>query len=763
MSSIIQGYNYDIFISYRQKDNKGDRWVSEFVEALKAELESTFKEEISVYFDISAHDGLLETHDVEASLKEKLKCLIFIPVLSRTYCDPRSFAWEHEFKAFVEESARDRFGLKVKLPNGNVASRVLPVRIHDLDPADIKEFESVLGGVLRGVQFTYKEPGVNRSLTPVDQEEKNLNNTNYRNQINKVALAVKEILSGLKTEPGPVISEKTQPGNIPEKVREEQTKGTQGKPGRSVISKMLPVILITTILVIAAIIAYPKIFKPDKLKQFRQKGEISIAVMPFQNLTGDTLKNFWQLMVQEGLINTLTNSEELIVRQTESTYALLHNTDLRNYASLTPAVAVNISRKLDAGVFIHGSISQIGTLIRLNAKLVDSETEEVFKSFQIDGTPENILNVSDSLSRMIKNYLIISVLEKELSHELKYYLSSTESAEAVKYFMDGNMAFYRRDFTASREFFSKALEADSNFVAPMVKMAVACGNQGMYEEAKAWSLKAWGKRDQMSRLEKLYTGWVFTYYFGDPHEELKYLRQIVKLDDQIAGAYYILGLINLRLEQYDKAIPEYKRALELYDKWGIKPLWIHNYTSLGDAYHKTGQFRKEKKLYKKAEKDFPGDYILLYRQAVLALSTGKTKAADEYIDRYVSALEERSYSEAVIAPDLGGIYREAGMLQKAEEKYREALSLQPESATRMYNLAYILIDNDINIEEGLELAEKALSVDPDNYLYLDIKGWGLYKQGKYKEALELIERSWELKPIYDHDVYLHLEAAKKAV
>jgi hypothetical protein len=97
MSSIIEGYNYDIFISYRQKDNKGDRWVSEFVDALKVELESTFKEEISVYFDINPNDGLLETHDVNESLKEKLKCLVFIPIISRTYCDPKSFAWEHEF------------------------------------------------------------------------------------------------------------------------------------------------------------------------------------------------------------------------------------------------------------------------------------------------------------------------------------------------------------------------------------------------------------------------------------------------------------------------------------------------------------------------------------------------------------------------------------------------------------------------------------------------------------------------------------------
>src|SRR5512133_2522408 len=146
MSSIIEGYNYDIFISYRQKDNKGDRWVSEFVEALKTELESTFKEEISVYFDINPHDGLLETHDVDATIKEKLKCLIFIPIISRTYCDPKSFAWEHEFKAFVEMASRDQFGLRVKLPNGNVASRILSVLIHDLETEDKKALETELGG-----------------------------------------------------------------------------------------------------------------------------------------------------------------------------------------------------------------------------------------------------------------------------------------------------------------------------------------------------------------------------------------------------------------------------------------------------------------------------------------------------------------------------------------------------------------------------------------------------------------------------------------
>jgi dienelactone hydrolase len=220
MPSLISGYEYDIFISYRQKDNKGDRWVSEFVEALKTELESTFKEEISVYFDINPNDGLLETHDVDASLKEKLKCLVFIPIISRTYCDPKSFAWDHEFKAFIEQASQDQFGLKITLPNGNVANRLLPVRINDLDIADIKLLESILGGILRGVDFIYKSAGVNRPLrSKEDNPHDNLNHTIYRDQINKVALAVKDIIESMKA---PVSASKEKDKRIAKKESEEK-------------------------------------------------------------------------------------------------------------------------------------------------------------------------------------------------------------------------------------------------------------------------------------------------------------------------------------------------------------------------------------------------------------------------------------------------------------------------------------------------------------------------------------------------------------
>ena len=139
--------------------------MSKFVEALKTELEATFKEDVSVYFDENPHDRLQETHNVDKSLEGKLKCLIFIPILSQTYCDPNSYAWQYEFLAFLRMAENDRFGKDIRLRSGNVASRILPIRIHDLEQEDVKLFEKETGSVLRALDFVFKtSTGVSRPL-----------------------------------------------------------------------------------------------------------------------------------------------------------------------------------------------------------------------------------------------------------------------------------------------------------------------------------------------------------------------------------------------------------------------------------------------------------------------------------------------------------------------------------------------------------------------------------------------------------------------
>ena len=66
MGSVVEGYTYDIFISYRRKDNLAAEkevsgWVSEFVARLRNEIQTVIKEDISVYFDENEYDGRPKT------------------------------------------------------------------------------------------------------------------------------------------------------------------------------------------------------------------------------------------------------------------------------------------------------------------------------------------------------------------------------------------------------------------------------------------------------------------------------------------------------------------------------------------------------------------------------------------------------------------------------------------------------------------------------------------------------------------------------
>jgi len=777
MSSLIEGYNYDIFISYRQKDNKGDKWVSEFVEALKTELESTFKEEISVYFDINPSDYLLESYDVGESLKDKLKCLVFIPIISRTYCDPKSFAWEREFKVFVEHASQDQFGLKVKLPNGNVANRVLPIRIHDLDASDIKECESVLGGVIRGIEFIYKESGIDKPLTPGDDEKRNLNNTKYRIQLIKVAHAIKEIIMGMKKEPVQVISNKGQAKESFKEINSVDESLKEEKSGLSGKLKLLSTIAVIVLIIITGIVTFPKIFKKNTIDKLRSSGErIVVAVMPFQNLTNDTINwNDYQYIIQTSLTSYLSNfPEHLLVRQTESIKDLLHSNGITNYASFTPSMAGKISQKLDADVFIYGNIIKSGNVIRLIAQLIDSKTEEIIKSFQMEGPSDevNFLPEIDSLSRFIKDYLVISELKKGMGKEQTsddFFQVTTNSPEAYKYYIYGWNA---PDSKTTIEYFKKSISVDSNFTLPYTTAtwdyisAGKNGNLSAYDSAKKWCMEIYGRKDQAPLMQQLLIKSQYAFLFESPFEQNKYLQQILNNDDQQPITYYMLGANYLDMGELEKAITALNKGLGIYEKWGIKPSWLSSfYSSLLQSYYRTGRHEEGKKLVQKYQKDYP-DANLNNRRAILSFMEGDTATGNKYVEEWLAIQKKNSVSEGSIISGQLNIYSWGRMPEKVREYSHKLLLSKTVSAVTLNASAWVMLFDDRNANEVLELAERALSLSPENYTSLHRKGWALYQLGRYREALEFMQKSWDIRQKtaapYNHEMYLHLEEVKKA-
>lgn len=403
MPSIVPGYEYDIFISYRQKDNKYDGWVTEFVNNLRKELEATFKEVVSIYYDENPQDGLLETHHVKDSIQGKLKCLVFIPILSKTYCDIKSYAWNNELLPFIKLAGEDDFGLKVRLPNGNVTSRVIPVRIHEIDASDKALLESEIGQ-LRCVDFIFKTSGVNRPLrASEDHPFDNLKPIFYRDQINKLANAIREL----------VFSMNQKDWHVARSDHVNQSK-----------------------------------VESDALRA-KQK---SIAVLPFVNMSNDVDQDYFSDGISEEIINTLVQIPDLNVAGRTSSFSFKNkNEDLRI-----------IAEKLNVDYVLEGSVRKGGSLIRITAQLIEASTGYHHWSEKYDRELHDVFAIQDEIAKAIVDKLKITFSDQAGKPVER---SQTHNVEAYQLYLKGRALYYKRGlemFEALR-CFEAALKVDPDY------------------------------------------------------------------------------------------------------------------------------------------------------------------------------------------------------------------------------------------------------------------------------------------------------------
>ena len=654
MASLISGYEYDIFISCHQKDNKHDRWVTEFVNQLKGELESTFKEEISVYSDINPHDRLIDTHDEDASLKQKLKCLIFIPIISRTYCDPKSFAWENEFKVFVEQASHDKFGLKVKLPNGNVASRVLPVRIYDLDIADIKLCESALGGVLRGVEFIYAEPGVNRPLKPGDDEKINLNKTKYRNQINRVANAISEIISGLQRIQITQAEEaKVEISRLPDG-RPELTKAPPVRPsGEKSLEKQHTIKALkakkklwiysmsSSAVIILTVISF-FIFTSGTTLPFSRRDWIIIT--DFENLTGEpvfdkSLYTAFSLSTsQSRYINVFPRSRML---------ETLAKMEIKDQTSVDEKTGREMAIRQGIGIYIAPSISETGNRYVIGAKIMETKSGILLRSEVLYAeTREEILPVLDKLSRRLRRNLgesryNISTQDKPLME------ATTSSLEALKQYTLGCEYHAMRDYTNAKKYYEIALQIDTAFTS--AKAILGSLNIESFNSVTGCELVRQAARsaDKLTDREKI----------------------------------NILAINALYVERdIPKSIAYYKKLIELYPD---DPVYHNN---LGVNYERSGKFEEALTEYKTALKINPdiviafGGIIMIYLQNQVMIDSALV-----WSDKLITSNPQNAWGYFF----RGLAYISNDSLVKAETAFQKAREIDPYLILNLYNLANI--------------------------------------------------------------------------
>jgi TolB-like protein/Tfp pilus assembly protein PilF len=690
MSGIIEGYSYDIFISYRQKDNKGDRWVSEFVDSLRTELESTFKEEIRVYFDINPHDGLLETHDVDASLKEKLKCLIFIPIISRTYCDPRSFAWEHEFKAFVEQASRDQFGLKVRLANGNVANRVLPVRIHDLDTDDIKLCESILGGVLRGIEFIYKETGFNRPLKPDDDEKINLNKTKYRNQITKVALAIKEIVSSIGYhEQKPDLDSKEVPRSISENRKNNKKIIVSGS-----------IILIG--LIILGCFYFPKLLKT------KEKPDKSIAVLPFVNDSPDKENDYFCNGMMDEILTQLQNIHDLKVKS---------RTSVEKYRSPDKDIKV-IGKELGVTFIIEGSVRKIGDDLRITTQLIDTKSGNHLWADTYDGKyTTEIFEFQNNVAKKVASSLNAVITPQEakridlkptseiLAHDL--YLKGSEMITKWHYTDDSlNLKF-------ALNLFYQALEHDPKYIDAISGISLLYTDKGKYDSALFYIEKI----ENIDPYNSVILGRKAGIYFNTnkPDSAIKYFQKELEINPNLPWSYAAIGQIYYCFKNdLIKGLPYYQKGYDLGGdtRADISSYIAHVYLYI-DYYPKALEYYK-KALSKISECNLFGEY------AGVLVNQEKYDEAIHFMDS-ISSIAPCEHKSDILKFQ---IYTTQNEFSKAEKYYVKAVDAgYKRSDDDDIYIGYLYKETG-RINEALQILNNSIKRD-ENFLRSELKPWNI--------------------------------------
>ena len=130
---------------------------------------------------------------------------------------------------------------------------------------------------------------------------------------------------------------------------------------------------------------------------------------------------------------------------------------------------------------------------------------------------------------------------------------------------------------------------------------------------------------------------------------------------------------------------------------------------------------------------------------------------DEAVEAYDEALhllDERSYRRPELLFDLGAVLELTGQWERAEQAFLESLESRPDDPWLLNYLGYSWADRNVNLDEALDLIERALERTPNDGMVIDSLGWVLYRLGRYDEAVVELERAVGLEPaeavIIDH-------------
>jgi tetratricopeptide (TPR) repeat protein len=109
--------------------------------------------------------------------------------------------------------------------------------------------------------------------------------------------------------------------------------------------------------------------------------------------------------------------------------------------------------------------------------------------------------------------------------------------------------------------------------------------------------------------------------------------------------------------------------------------------------------------------------------------------------RLLDQARKKFGDDDTLAMRAANVYEAGGRFAEAEKELRKLMGEDPLNAEALNSLSYMLVERNMRLPEAVELAQRAVKIEPDNPAYLDTLGWALFKQGKTDEAAAPMARA----------------------
>jgi TolB-like protein/class 3 adenylate cyclase/tetratricopeptide (TPR) repeat protein len=389
----------------------------------------------------------------------------------------------------------------------------------------------------------------------------------------------------------------------------------------------------------------------------------SIAVLPFQNMSGDPEQEYFADGMVEEITTALSRFHWLFVIARTSTFAYKGR-----------AVDVKqVSRELGVRYVLEGSVRKAGNRVRITGQLIDAATGAHLWADRFEGSLKNVFELQDQIASGVVGAIDPKLLEAEMARVKR---KPPANLDAYDCFLRGSAHVYQwtnHDNDAALRFFYKAIELDPDF-GQAYAFATWCY---IWRKANGLTTDPDKERRETARLAReavrlgkddafslCWAGNSLAYVVGELKEGAALVDRALILNPNHSRSWALSGWVRVWLDQPEIAIEHFARAMRLSP---LDPAFHAMETGTASAHLRAGRYDEASLWAEKALRDQPNSGDAAQMLAMSSAAAGDLEKARSAMQHLLQIAPGRRISTATDLPFLLPERRAwmADMLRKA--------------------------------------------------------------------------------------------------